>query len=212
MSKYRDLTGQKFGRLTCIKDVGRNKRWNRVWLCKCDCGNEVKVSSSDLIQGSIQSCGCLRAELLRKRRTKHGLSGTRLYNIWCDMKRRCMNPTRIAFDRYGGRGITVCDEWMEFEPFYKWAMENGYRDGLTLERINNDKGYSPDNCKWATHKEQARNMRTSIYLTYNGKKMTIAEWAEILGVKRETLWNRLNNLGWAIEKAITEPIKRRQIR
>ena len=125
------------------------------------------------------------------------------------MKRRCNDTKGKDFHNYGGRGITYCDEWERFEPFYEWAMSNGYRDNLTIDRINNDKGYSPENCRWATISEQARNRRTCHILTYKGVSKTIREWEEILGMKKGTLENRIVSLHWSIEKAIETPIRKR---
>lgn len=183
--KYKDLTGMKFGRLTVIGIDDRGTR-KAYWNCICDCGNAKSVRSDSLQSGAIKSCGCIKKEqdkvnLIKNH--KHKQSGTRLYKIWQGIKRRCYNVHDSRYHRYGGRGITVCDEWKDdFSVFYEWAIANGYSDELTIDRKNNDGNYTPDNCKWADAKEQCNNRSTNIRITIGNSTRTLTEWCEIFGL------------------------------
>ena len=138
---------------------------------------------------------------------KHGGKGTKLYEVWCAMKARCNNPKLKVYPHYGGRGITVCEEWLhDFEQFEKWAVANGYKENLSIDRIDNDKGYSPDNCRWATKEQQANNQRTTLTVEYNGVTKTLHEWAKVLEIKPHTLYHRIYKRGWSIERAFTEKV------
>ena len=209
MSKMIDLTGQKFGRLTVVDRACNDAKAQACWICKCECGEYSVVRGADLRSGNTKSCGCLNAEKLKAGNVKHGMCYTPLNGVWRAMKRRCYYEKEIGYHRYGGRGITVCDEWKDdFQAFYDWSIANGYREGLSLDRIDVNGNYEPGNCRWATDKEQANNTRNNHLLTYNGETHTISEWAEIVGMKRDTLKKRIY-YGWPIEKALTEPVKQR---
>lgn len=193
-SYKKNLKGKRFGRLTVISENGRDCIGNVLWLCKCDCGNEVTVKSSMLNNGHTKSCGCFAKEIVKEKRTIHGKSQTRIYGIWIDMKSRCYNENVKDFSRYGGRGITICPEWLGehgFENFAKWSFENGYAENLSIDRKDNDKGYSPDNCRWVTQKEQQNNKRNNRKIMHNGETHTMSEWADIYGINPHTLRDRL---------------------
>lgn len=190
-----DLTGKKFEMLTVIERAGDEYK-RGYWKCRCDCGNEKIVNGHHLRHGRIKSCGCYARKVSAVTNSKHGMSTTRMYHIWLGMKRRCNAETCTAYERYGGRGITVCNEWEnDFEAFHKWSIENGYSDDLTIDRIDNNKGYAPDNCRWVDYKKQANNKRTNHNVTINGITHTLAEWEKETGIGASLIAWRIRK-GW----------------
>lgn len=199
MSKYKDLTGQKFGKLTIIERAENDKQGNAQWLCKCDCGKTVIVRGYQLTIGKTNSCGCLKSI-----RQSHHKSHLRIWQIWECMKQRCYNPSQISYKNYGAKGIRVCEEWHNFENFYNWSLNNGYETNLTIDRIDNNKDYSPNNCRWVDMKTQQRNRTNNHLVTLNGETKCITEWCEIYHLQYNTVLRRLKN-GWDIVTAITKP-------
>lgn len=209
-----DLTGQKIGRLLIIECLGTKDK-HVVWRCKCDCGKEVIKTTTYIRRSPCPSCGCYKLEVRRTHPNHliHGQSAkhntTRIYRIWANMKARCYTPSYTRFENWGGRGISVCDEWKnDFQAFYDWAMSNGYQDNLTIDRIDNDGDYHPNNCRWVSYKTQTRNSRTNRMITFNGETRCLNEWSEIVGIDRHTITVRLNQLNWSIERALTQPVRR----
>lgn len=194
-----DITGQKFGKLTAIKRADTSSK-KVFWVCKCDCGNLTTVESYKVRTGHTTSCGCVNAANLAKGKPTHGYSKTRTYLIWSLMIHRCRNPNSPIYHHYGGRGITVDPKWDTFMGFLEDMGKAP--DELTLDRIDNDKGYSKENCRWVTMAVQANNKRNNRYLTSNGETLSLSQWARKLGVCTETIRKRLNR-GWTVESAVT---------
>lgn len=201
MGKFIDLVGQKFGKLTVIARA-ENKGKATLWLCECDCGNKITVRPYDLKTGKTKSCGCYSSIFISLSKIKHGKSGTRIYNIYGKIKQRCLNVKDPKYYCYGGRGISICDEWKnDFKAFYDWAISNGYADNLTIDRIDVNGNYEPFNCRWVTLKEQANNKQNTLFVNYQGKTHTLLEWSKILNIKYDTLHGRLKDYGWNTERA-----------
>ena len=204
MGKFQDLTGRQFGHWTVLERAD-NIGEKVAWRCRCDCLKRTEriVLGGSLKSGKSTSCGCVHKEQMmgNKLGTKHGQRHTKLYEVWLSMKQRCSNPKSQYYRLYGGKGVTVCKEWKNFVSFYEWAISNGYKDGLTIERKDSTKGYNPYNCKWATKKEQANNTERNHYITYNGETHTMAQWAEITGMTYETIRKRIKR-GWPVERAL----------
>ncbi len=211
----KDITGQKFGKLTAIKidKVKRNGHTTSTyWLCQCDCGNLTSVEASRLKRGYTKSCGCIRGKC-----SEYAVNGKipdnqkRLYRIWIGMKSRCYNSNSTTYKDYGGRGIFVCDEWVnDFHAFYVWSLRNGYSEKLTIDRIDTNGNYEPLNCRWITQKEQSNNTRKNIVIEYNGESHTFSEWMELLNLDYHVIYGRIYTLGWTVERAFETPIKKRK--
>jgi hypothetical protein len=202
-----NLIGEKFGRWT-VRAQAESRRKKQYWLCQCDCGTIKEVKEYNMLRGASQSCGCYKIEQAIKALTKHGQSKagkkTRTYHIWCLMRQRCYDTNNPAYPDYGGRGITVCDRWLEsFENFYEDMGD--CPKGMTIERVDNDDGYYKDNCKWVTRKEQCSNRRSNIWLTLRGERKTMSQWADKLGIKHGTLSYR-HCQGWSDERILTTPV------
>ena len=206
MSRLIDETGAVYGRLTVIKQSGKDNHGHPLWECMCDCGNTCYVTGARLRNGNTRSCGCLHSEQIASRNTRHGKSKSRLYAIYKGMKDRCTRKANKSFPLYGERGIRLCDEWTGpegYKRFEQWALENGYREDLTIDRIDTNGDYSPDNCRWANIEQQANNRRNNHRITFDGKTRTIAEWSRITGISAKKIEARLRALSWPVEKALT---------
>ena len=200
MKRIEVKQGDRYGRLTIIREVEQTRSAHSVtrrFLCKCDCGNEVVCRITNLRSGITKSCGCYKKYVASHRRDCHHLKNTRIYRIWSGMKRRCYNKHNEHFDRYGGRGIVVCEEWKtDFMNFYDWAMVSGYKDGLSIDRIDNNGNYEPSNCRWATQKQQVLNSTGIIKCSVGGTDASLTDIAEILGVS----FRRIRRIVYLFEK------------
>lgn len=214
--KHIDLSGKRFHRLTVLREEGR-VHGRPAFVCRCDCGNLVRVNASELNASKIQSCGCLQHErasqCLSAMKTTHGESTSRLYSIWMSMKNRCRNRRCKEYPLYGGRGIKVCAEWAgSYETFRDWAMSTGYdeaapRGKCTIDRIDVNGNYGTENCRWATQSEQCNNRQKNRYVEVDGRRKTIAEWAQISGLPYGVIRDRLNS-GWPPSRAVSQPVRR----
>lgn len=208
-----DLVGQRFGRLTVVEFAGHSsgKRRARLWKCLCSCGTETTVRGRALVTGNTQSCGCLHLEAARTNSLVHGQTGTPLHSRWKGMIRRCTDSNEESYANYGGRGIKVCDQWLEpnGQGFLNFAADvgAGFSEGLELDRIDVDGDYEPGNVRWVTRAVNQRNKRNNHVLTFRGVQRTLTEWSEVTGLHRETIRSRVDTLGWTVERALTEGVE-----
>lgn len=209
--KFQDLTGQKFGHLTVLGFAGRMTCIGKhlLWWLRCDCGDIRKTSAANFKYGRSFSCGCQKASSLSKAHTTHGMSTSTEFKSWSSLKRRCLNETSQDWGNYGGRGIKVCDRWIEsFENFLE-DMGRKPSPSHSIDRIDNNGNYEPSNCRWATTSQQIGNTRLSNIVEYNGKRQCVSEWEKELGFASQVLRHRLAN-GWSIERAFTQPVIKRR--
>jgi hypothetical protein len=204
--RFNDLTGKVFGRLLVLSQAPRI-RGRIAFKCSCTCGNTIVVTSKSLLSGNTRSCGCLFKEQLSKRATKHGERWSRLYSIWLGMRSRCNSKTHASYRLYGGRGIKVCSEWDDFSTFRQWALANGYEPNLTIDRIDVNGNYCPENCRWADWETQCYNKTNTRFLTYKGETKPLRIWAKQFGIKPSTLRGRLDIMGWSVDKALETAVQ-----
>lgn len=211
--KQSDYTGEKFGRLTVLQRLRQYDGKNTFYKCLCECGKETIVDGRNLKTGNTKSCGCFQSQRRIEVNITHGGTYTRLYNIWCGMKARCYNPNSEKYKNYGARGIKICEQWVnDFHNFSEWAKVNGFVEKAsygqcTIDRINVDGDYSPENCRFTTLKEQMNNTTRNRYIEYNGNIKTVSQWSDYSGINQSCLLRRLK-LGWSIEKALLTPIRK----
>ena len=205
--KGRDIKGERFKHLIAIEELPeRTKDGKIVYLCKCDCGNNRKVKATELRNGKVTSCGCVHGNKRYNNFSMENPDDKRLYRIWKDMLRRCEDQRREDYTRYGARGVKVCIEWQDFNKFLEWSRNNGYSNGLSIDRVDTDGNYEPSNCRWTDNKTQANNKRNNHILTYLGKTQSMAAWASEMDISYSALRARLRR-GWSTEKALTMPIR-----
>lgn len=200
---WSSLIGKKYGKLMVLGLDGKDKYGHPKVKCLCDCGNVVSIIATRVKTETTKSCGCYQKEMARKAKTTHGQTHTRLYRTYCGMVQRCYNPNARYYKIYGGRGITICEEWLnDYVSFMVWALNNGYRDDLSIDRIDVNGDYSPQNCKWSTWFEQANNTRRNRYITYKGETKTAKEWADLFGFNYKYFHEKLKKNNWSIDAVL----------
>lgn len=205
--KEQDIIGRRYGHLVVLA-LDSCRAGHKYFLCQCDCGKQKAISMSHLRTGSSHSCGCGVVESTIRRNTTHNDSKTRLYRIWSEMKRRCLKPSSAAYRYYGGRGIKLSADWLDYTSFQEWSLSHGYTDSLTIERIDVNGDYCPENCKWITKEEQARNKTNNRRITINGETRLVTDWLKDASVSSTQVYYRLKH-GWSIEDALFLPDRRK---
>lgn len=200
-----DLTGMRFNRLIVIRQVNSGKHSKPRWLCICDCGQVIETQGSQLRRGQTQSCGCLQRERTKSANTSHGMKGSRVYRIWSGIKNRCLNKNSKDFPRYGGSGISICDEWITFDSFYA-DLGDPPSDRHEVDRIDNSIGYCKSNCRWATDTQQAQNRSSSLLVSHDGVTACASAWDVRLGFRKGTIARR-KQLGWSDVDAVSVPLQ-----
>lgn len=207
------LTGERYGRFCVLEQaddyITPTGKRRTQWLCQCDCGKQFIAETTNILKGNTKSCGCFARERSVQSSITHGGRYSRLYSIWSNIVTRCYNHNASNYKNYGGRGIAMCEEWRDsFESFRSWANENGYSDMSTIDRINNELGYSPDNCRWATPSTQAKNRRSTVAVTVDGVTMTLSEWADTLGYSRSIFHSRAKLYNTSVSEQVIALVRR----
>ena len=207
MPKAINLIGNQYGRLVVISRLPMYKHKLTYYFCICNCGKNTIVAGGSLKYNKTKSCGCYAIDKAKKRNTTHGLSHTKIHRVWEGMKQRCYYSKSKSYKNYGGRGIFICDEWLnDFELFYKWCVENNYNEGLHIDRIDNDKGYMPSNCRFVKPTQNNTNKRNTIYVEFKGEKVTLLSLSEKYNINYDTLWHRINS-GQSVLDAVNRIVK-----
>lgn len=210
---WESYIGCKFNRLTVLRVAGKNKFGHPLFECRCDCGAVVLREATNVKNGKSKSCGCYQKEMTSKAARTHGRSKTRLYSIWNIMIQRCNNPKNISYERYGGKGISVCDEWKKSsEEFMEWALSNGYRDDLSIDRVDGSKGYCPENCRWVDAYVQSNNRSNNRLMTLNGITKNCKQWSNYFGFDYKYFHQKCSQNNWDLEKVLEIPYFKNKIK
>jgi hypothetical protein len=200
-NRLKDLTGKRFSRLLVVERDNRPEKKGTWWICRCDCGNTKSINGELLKRGKIKACGCLRGTCT-PRKYKNSEGRPRLYKVWWHMINRCKNMRDISYPNYGGRGITVCGEWEDFDKFAEWALKTGYEDDKEIDRIRVNEGYSERNCRWVSRAENSKNKRNTVYLPLNGNPVSLCNLSEMAGISRKLLWQKIKRDGKTAEEIL----------